>query len=133
MSDTIFTKIVKKQLPAHHIYEDEHTLAFLDANPVTEGHTLVITKAQIDHLDDCPPEIYKAVFDTVHKVSRHLKRKLKPRRIAIVVHGFEVPHAHVHVVPMYSGKELSLANRDKPHKSIKRLKTMAKNLRISNG
>ena len=111
MSDSVFSKIVKKELPAHIIYEDKNTLAFLDMNPVTKGHTLVITKQPIDHIDDCPPGLYRAVFDTVYKVSKHLKKELKPKRIAIVVHGFEIPHAHVHVVPMYKGNELHLANR----------------------
>lgn len=111
MVESVFTKIANKEVPAHIFYEDEATLAFLDMNPLTDGHSLVITKEPIDHLDDCPPELYSAVFNTVYKVSKHLKERLGPKRIGLVVHGFEIPHAHVHVVPMYTGHEMKLANR----------------------
>lgn len=113
MSLSIFSKIVRGEVPSYKIFEDDLTLAFLDNNPLTEGHVLVIPKQEIDHLDECPPELYEAVFRTVYKVSNHLKQVLKPKRIALVVHGFDVPHAHVHVVPIYTGNEMRLADRSK--------------------
>lgn len=111
MAESVFTKIANKEVPAHIFYEDKDTLAFLDMNPLTDGHSLVITKQPIDHLDDCPPELYQAVFETVQKVSKHLRQKLNARRVGLVVHGLEIPHAHVHVVPMYTGHEMKLAER----------------------
>jgi histidine triad (HIT) family protein len=112
MSKTIFSQIVDREIPAHILYEDEHTLAFLDIQPLTEGHTLVISKEPYDHIDDCPPELYAAIFSTVQKVSKLLRQRLDPIRVGLVVHGFEVPHAHVHVLPMYTGSELKLADRE---------------------
>ena len=103
--------MLQGEIPVDFIYEDEKTFAILDHNPVSRGHALVITKRQIDQLDDCDDELYQAVFSTVRKVSRHLLQRLSPKRIALVVHGTEIPHVHVHVVPLYTEKELNLANR----------------------
>lgn len=127
---SIFTRIVRGEIPAPKIYEDDETFAFLDIKPLTKGHTLVIPKQEIDHLDDCPPELYQAIFDTVHKVSNHLKKQLNPKRIALVVHGLEVPHAHVHVIPLYTGEELHLADRDQSLMTESELQGLAKTLTI---
>lgn len=128
MKDTIFSRIVDGSVPAAKLYEDNLTLAFLDINPLTEGHALVISKEAIDHLDDCPPILYSAIFDTVHKLSKHLRKELKPKRIAIVVHGLDIPHAHVHVVPLYTGNEIRLADRGTTLVSMKELKKVAKKI-----
>ncbi len=119
MKKTIFTKILEGSVQAHILAKSEHTFSMLDASPLTKGHSLIITKRQVDHLDDCTKEEYSDVFAQVHELSKQLKKAFSPKRIAIVVHGFEVPHAHVHVVPLYTGKEMSLAakDRDKPSKS----------------
>lgn len=130
MPDSIFTKIVHGEIPCHPVYEDELTMAFLDINPVSIGHTLVITKQQIDHLDDCSETLYAAVFATVHKISARLRETLQPLRIALVVHGFDVPHAHVHVVPLYTGKELKLAQRGEPNPDHKALAKLSEKVRI---
>lgn len=111
MSKTIFSKIVDREIPAHIIYEDELTMAFLDIEPLTEGHTLVICKEPYDHIDDCPPELYAAIFATVQKVTKLLRARLDPIRVGLVVHGFEIPHAHVHLVPLFTGTEINLADR----------------------
>jgi len=111
MHDSVFTKMLHGELSAPMIYSDDHTFAILDQNPVSRGHALVITKQQIDQLEDCSDELYAAVFKAVRVVAQHLRKELKPKRIALVVHGFDVPHVHVHVVPMYTGKELYLADR----------------------
>ena len=128
MKDTIFSRIVDGSVPAAKLYEDNLTLAFLDINPLTEGHALVISKEAIDHLDDCPPILYSAIFDTVHKLSKHLRKELKPKRIAIVVHGLDIPHAHVHVVPLYTGHEIILADRGNTLVSMNELKKVAKKI-----
>ncbi len=95
------------------VYEDDKTFAFLDQSPLTKGHTLVIPKEPIDQIDKCPEDLYQAIFSSVHKVSEMLQNAFHPLRIALVVHGMEVPHAHVHVVPLYTGKELHLAAKDR--------------------
>jgi histidine triad (HIT) family protein len=106
MADSVFTKMVKGEIKAPFLYEDDLTFAVLTHEPLAHGHTLVIPKQQVDQLDDCPDELYSAIFATVHKVSRHLRAQLNPRRMGMVVHGMEVPHAHIHIVPLHKGDEL---------------------------
>lgn len=97
---TIFTKIINREIPAHIIYEDDRTIAFLDIRPVNPGHMLVVPKQEVDQLQDLDDELYQALMATVKKMSRLLKDKLKPSRVGLVVYGFDVPHAHVHLIPM---------------------------------
>lgn len=130
MEDSVFTKIINGEIPSFKIYEDELTLAFLDINPLTKGHTLVIPKQQIDHLDDCPEDVYLAIFSTVHKVSKHLKEHLKPERITLAVHGYDVPHAHVHVVPSYNKNDLKFPESEQTAPDFESLKVLSQDLSI---
>lgn len=99
MQESIFTKIIRGEIPSHKVYEDEKVFAFLDIHPLTPGHTLVIPKNQVDHFDDLSEEDYEAVFTAVKKIAKRQKEVLKPQRICLRVEGFDVPHAHVHVYP----------------------------------
>lgn len=99
MQDSIFTKIVKGEIPAHKIYEDDTTLAFLDIFPAAEGHTLVIPKQQVEFIWDLPDEDYLNLMKTVQKVGRRLKEVTGKTYVGTMVIGTDVPHAHVHVVP----------------------------------
>ena len=105
MEDSIFTKIVKGEVPSHKIYEDEKTLAFLNIYPSVEGHTLVIPKVQVDLLWDLPNEDYIAVMNTTKKVAHRLKEVLGVIRVGEKVIGIDVPHAHVQLVPFNSAEE----------------------------
>jgi histidine triad (HIT) family protein len=96
---SIFSKIVSGEIPAHKVYEDDLTLAFLDIHPKTEGHTLVIPKVEIDEFQDLSEEDYQAVMKTVQKVSKRLKEIYPGKRVGIQVIGVDVPHAHIHVFP----------------------------------
>lgn len=98
MEDSIFTKIIKGEIPCYKIYEDEKTFAFLDIHPETPGHTLVIPKLQCDKIYELPDEDYKALLDTVKKLSVHMEKVLGVRTLWKVV-GTDVPHAHVHLMP----------------------------------
>ena len=98
MTDSIFSKIIKGELPAYKIYEDEKTLAFLDIFPKSPGHTLVIPKIQIDKVYDLPDEYYAAVWDTTKKLSAHMDKVLG-KRIFIKVIGTDIPHTHIHLIP----------------------------------
>jgi histidine triad (HIT) family protein len=129
MPKNVFLQMIRGEIEFDKIYEDKMTLAFLDYNPLTVGHTLVIPKQEVDHLDDCSEETYLAIFKTVRKVSKHLRSKLHPIRIALVVHGLDIPHAHVHIVPLYTGDELNLANRKDPFPDAE-LKKLAQKLMI---
>lgn len=105
MQDSIFTKIVKGEIPCHKIYEDDRTLAFLDIHPALPGHTLVIPKTQIEHLWDLPDEEYRAVMDTCKKVALRLREVLGTARVGVKVIGIDVPHVHVQLLPFNSGAE----------------------------
>lgn len=96
---SIFTKIINGEIPAHKIYEDEKTLAFLDIHPVQPGHTLVVPKKEVEFVWDLPDEDYQAVMATVKIVAKRLKEKLGVPFAGVQIIGEEVPHAHVHVIP----------------------------------
>lgn len=99
MDDSIFTKIIKGDIPCHKIYEDEQTFAFLDIHPIQPGHVLVVPKQQIDHLWDLDEQIYQAVMATAKQVANRIRTILQPARVGVQVVGLDVPHAHVHVFP----------------------------------
>jgi histidine triad (HIT) family protein len=99
MEETIFTKIVKGEIPCHKVYEDDLTLAFMDIHPVTPGHVLVISKKQVDKLWELPDVDYQAMNNTVKKVCKRIEEVLNPGRVGIKVIGIDVPHAHIHVFP----------------------------------
>ena len=99
MVDSVFTKIIKGEIPCHKVYEDDLTLAFLDIRPVQPGHILVVPKKQVDHLWDLPDEDYQAVMATCKKVAQRMRRVLGVARVGVRVIGEEVPHAHVQLIP----------------------------------
>ncbi len=96
---SLFSKIIAGEIPAHRVYEDESCLAFLDINPRSEGHTLVVPKREVDYLFDLPEEDYTALWAACAAVATSLKAVTGCRRVAVLVVGYEVPHAHVHLIP----------------------------------
>lgn len=105
MPDSIFTKIIKGDIPCHKLYEDDHVLAFLDIHPIQPGHTLVIPKNQVDHLWDLPDADYAALMNASKKVANRLREVLKPNRVGVQVMGLDVPHAHIHLIPFSTAEE----------------------------
>ena len=95
---SIFTKIINGEIPCYKIYEDDKTFAFLDINPETPGHTLVIPKNEVDKIYELPDEDYQALMGTVKKLSAHMEKVLGARTLWKVI-GTDVPHAHVHLLP----------------------------------
>lgn len=106
MEDTVFTKIIKGEIPSYKIYEDEKTYAFLDIHPLTEGHVLVVPKQQVEFIWDLQGEDYQALMATVQKVGAHIREVLDAPYVGVEVIGVDVPHAHVHVVPFTTTKDL---------------------------
>lgn len=100
MNDSIFTKIIKGEVPCHKVYEDDKVIAFLDIHPINPGHTLVVPKQQIDHLWDVPNELYHYLWDIAKKLQIRIKDTTKAPRIGVVVEGYGVPHAHIHLIPL---------------------------------
>lgn len=96
---SVFTKIVQGELPCYKVYEDERTLAFLDIKPEAPGHTLVVPKVEVDKVYDLSDEDYDAVMHTVKKLAKHFEEVLGERMMIKIV-GIDVPHAHVHILPV---------------------------------
>lgn len=128
MQDSIFTKIIKGEIPCHKVYEDDKTLVFLDIHPVQPGHTLVIPKKQVEFVWDLEAEDYRAVMETAQKVAKRQRSVLGAPYIGEQIMGIDVPHAHVHVFPFHNGEEF----RHKPDMSAEpdhaALEQMAKKL-----
>lgn len=104
---SIFTRIIQGEIPCHRIFEDEETIAFLDINPIQPGMTLVVPKKEIDSLYDLEEDLYTKVFLTVKKIAPAIQKATNAPRIGIVVEGFEIPHAHVKLIPIASGHDLN--------------------------
>src|SRR3990167_1868781 len=114
---SIFTKIIKGEIPCHKVYEDNLTIAFLTIEPVQPGHTLVVSKKQIDHLWDLPDEDYQALMAATKKVATRMRQIFGTKRIGLKVIGEEVPHAHIHLIPFntlseYDSRPVSAASED---------------------
>ena len=95
---SVFSKIINSEIPCYKIYEDNKTFAFLDINPETKGHTLVVPKNEVDKIYELPDEDYEALMATVKKLSAHMEKVLGSRTLWKVI-GTDVPHAHVHLLP----------------------------------
>lgn len=109
MEDSIFTKIIRGEIPCHKVYEDAHVLAFLDIAPAQPGHTLVIPKKQVEFVWDLEEEDYHALQRAVQKVARQLRLKSGKKYVGELVVGVDVPHAHVHLIPFDRASELENA------------------------
>lgn len=105
MPDSIFTRIIKGEIPCHKVYEDEKTFAFLDIHPIQKGHVLVVPKVQIEHLWDLPDEDYQAVMAATKRVANRIREVMQPARVGLKVEGIGVPHVHVHVFPFSTEEE----------------------------
>ena len=102
---TIFSKILSGELPSYKIYEDDFVYAFLDINPVQRGHTLVIPKIEVDQFIDLDEELYDKLMHRVKYVAFILRAKMECKRVCVLIEGYNIPHAHVHLVPTNSADE----------------------------
>ncbi|MEL6803830.1 MAG: HIT family protein, partial [Bacteroidota bacterium] len=100
MSESIFSKIIKREIPAHFIYEDEHCVAILDKFPAVKGQSLVIPKHETDYAFDLDDDTYIHLFKTAKKIANASDKALAAKRTCLVVEGFEVPHVHIKIYPM---------------------------------
>jgi histidine triad (HIT) family protein len=108
---SIFTKIVNGEIPCYKVAEDEQFLAFLDVNPNAVGHTLCIPKQEIDKLFDMDEELYLGLMRFSKKVATALEKTVPCERIGMAVIGLEVPHAHVHLIPINEMNEMRFQNK----------------------
>lgn len=103
---SLFTKIISGEIPAYKVAEDENYLAFLDIFPTAKGHTLVIPKKEVDYLFDLDDETYIGLQQFAKKVAKGLKKAIPCQKVGVMVLGLEVPHAHIHLVPMQTEHDL---------------------------
>jgi len=127
---SIFTKIIRREIPAHIVAEDDAYLAFLDINPLMEGHTLVIPKKEVDYIFDLDDTTLTGLHVFSRKVASAIRQATGCKRVAVVVLGLEVPHAHVHLIPM---NQMSDANFSNPKLKVSsdQLASMATRIRES--
>ncbi len=109
---TIFTKIIDGDIPGKFVWKDDRAVAFLSINPMTPGHTLVVPRAEVDHWIDLDPALAAHLMQVAQWVGRAQRAAFDPRRIGVLVVGDEVPHVHLHIVPINSPAELSFATAD---------------------
>ena len=108
---TIFTKIANGEIPCYKIAEDNNYLAFLDINPLEKGHTLVIPKKEIDYIFDLDDDLIAGLYVFAKKIAKAIDKVIDCKRVGVAVLGLEVPHAHVHLIPI---NDLSGTNFEKP-------------------
>jgi histidine triad (HIT) family protein len=109
-SPSIFTRILRGEIPCEKILEDDRFFAFLDIRPIAPGHTLVVPKVQTDKVFDLDPETLAAMLPFAGRIAKALEKAVPCERIGMLVAGFEVPHAHLHLVPIRREGDLSFAN-----------------------
>ena len=105
---SIFTKIINGDIPSYKIAEDENYYAFLDINPMSKGHTLVVPKIEVDYIFDLSDENYEGLMKFSKKVSTAIEAVIPCNRIGLMVFGLEVPHAHVHLIPINEAIDMSI-------------------------
>jgi histidine triad (HIT) family protein len=127
---TIFTKIVNGEIPCYKIAEDDRYLAFLDINPLAKGHTLVIPKEEVDYIFDLEDDMLSGLNLFAKKVAKAIEKTVECERIGIAVIGLEVPHTHIHLVPINAIGDLSFSN-PKLELSESELNEIAGNIRAN--
>lgn len=107
---SIFTKIINRDIPGHIVAEDDNFIAFLDINPLKEGHTLVVPKTEVDYVFDLDHQTLAGLFSFSKRVAKAIKAVVECERIGVSVIGIEVPHAHVHLIPIDHVDDMNFSN-----------------------
>ena len=110
MAETLFTRIIKGDIPGTFVYRDEFCVAFMTISPITTGHTLVVPIKEVDQWTDLPPKLNEHLFNVAKVIGQATKRAFGCERIALVIAGYEIPHCHLHVIPSNSMADLEFAN-----------------------
>jgi len=125
---SIFTKIITREIPCHLVAEDENYIAFLDIMPLVKGHVLVVPKEEVDYIFDLTPEVLSGLHLFAQQVAKAMDKTIKCSRIGVAVIGLEVPHAHVHLVPLKTMDDINF-NRPKLDLSNEELAEIAERIR----
>lgn len=109
---SLFTKIINRELPGRFVYEDDEVVAFLTIAPLTQGHTLVVPRAEIDQWQDLDPQVFARVQAVAQRIGRAVRNAFDAPRAGLIIAGMEVPHLHLHVFPAYTLTDFSFAVAD---------------------
>lgn len=107
---TIFTRILEGEIPGTFVWRDERCAAFMSINPLRPGHVLVVPVEEIDHWLDCPPDLRDHLFAVAQSIGRAQQAAFSPTRVGLMIAGLEVPHLHIHVVPIDGMQDMDFAN-----------------------
>lgn len=120
---TVFTKIISGDLPGHFVYRDETAVAFLSINPIRPGHCLIVPQKEVSHWVDLDGQTNAHLMKIAHSVAKAQMKVFSPQRVGLIIAGFEVPHTHLHVVPINNEGELSFAKaaRSVDHEELKKI------------
>ncbi|MBQ7342759.1 MAG: HIT family protein [Alistipes sp.] len=125
---SIFTRIINGEIPCYKVAEDENYFAFLDINPLAKGHTLVVPKQEVDYIFDLDDQTLAGMMVFAKKVAEKIGSKIDCKRVAVVVLGLEVPHAHIHLVPINSENDVYF-HREKLKLTPEEFENIASDLR----
>ena len=107
---TIFSRIIAGEIPGTFVHRDEHCVVFMSINPLARGHALVVPVAEVDHWVDLEPALAAHLFAVAHRVGRAQQAAFECERVGLIIAGYEVPHAHLHIVPTSSMRQLDFSN-----------------------
>jgi histidine triad (HIT) family protein len=110
---TIFSRIIDGEIPARFVYTDDRCVAFLSINPLRPGHTLVVPRVEVDHWIDLDPEEWQYLVQVAQRLGTALQHAYGPTKVGMMLAGLEVPHAHIHLVPIDSEQDLNFANAER--------------------
>ncbi|MGK7396133.1 MAG: HIT family protein [Candidatus Cyclobacteriaceae bacterium M3_2C_046] len=125
---SIFSKIINREIAGHIVAEDEHCIAFLDINPLAEGHTLVVPRQEVDYYFDLPDNDFQELNLFAKKVAKAIEKVISCERIGVAVVGLEIPHTHIHLIPLNSMEDINF-NKPKLKLSQEQLAKTAENIK----
>ena len=121
---SIFSQIISGDIPSHSVYEDEQCIAILDIHPVNPGHVLVIPKVEVQFIWDLDDATYLHLWEVSRMIAKRIEDAFHPTRVGVLVKGFDVPHAHIHILPLYENddiKERSDFSAEPDHDALARV------------
>ncbi len=107
---TIFTRIIDGEIPGTFVWRDDLCVGFMSINPLRPGHTLVVSRSEVDHFIDCPPGLRDHLFEVSQEIASAIQQAYSPTRVGLMIAGLEVPHLHIHLVPIDGVHDLDFAN-----------------------
>ena len=107
---TIFTRIIRGEIPGTFVHRDDRCVAFMSINPIARGHALVVPVEEVDHWVDASPELTAHLFEVTRRIGVAQRDAFRCARVAVIIAGYEVPHAHIHVIPTNDMSQISFAN-----------------------